>query len=72
MPMESRLKPDGTRIRTMSTLRRFGKAGHIVPTTLLVRVQRFRLVWLVLLKIYAALAVLQPYRDLEAGDIQSL
>ena len=36
----------------------------------------FRLVdwlvgWLVVLKIYVALAVFQPYRDLEAGDNQS-
>ena len=28
--------------------------------------------WLVILRIYVALAVLQPYRDLDAGDIQSL
>ena len=30
------------------------------------------LVWLVVLGIYVALAVFQPYRDLEAGDNQSL
>ena len=28
--------------------------------------------WLVVLRIYVALAVFQPYRDLEAGDNQSL
>ena len=28
--------------------------------------------WLVALRIYVALAVFQPYRDLEAGDNQSL
>ena len=28
--------------------------------------------WLVLLRIYVALAIFQPYRDLEAGDNQSL
>ena len=28
--------------------------------------------WLVVLGIYVALAVFQPYRDLEAGDNQSL
>ena len=28
--------------------------------------------WLVLLRIYVALAVFQPYRDLTAGDNQSL
>ena len=28
--------------------------------------------WLVVLRIYVALAVIQPYRDLEAGDNQSL
>ena len=28
--------------------------------------------WLVVLRIYVALAVFQPYRDLEAGDSQSL
>ena len=28
--------------------------------------------WLVVLRIYVALAVSQPYRDLEAGDNQSL
>ena len=28
--------------------------------------------WLVVLRIYVALAVLQPYCDLEAGDNQSL
>ena len=28
--------------------------------------------WLVVLRIYVALAVFQPYRDLEAGDDQSL
>ena len=30
------------------------------------------LIWLVVLRIYVALAVFQPYRDLEAGDYQSL
>ena len=30
------------------------------------------LIWLVVLRIYVALAVFQPYRDLEAGDNQSL
>ena len=30
------------------------------------------MVWLVALRIYVALAVFQPYRDLEAGDNQSL
>ena len=35
--------------------------------------QTFGLVgWLVALRIYVALAVFQPYRDLEAGDNQSL
>ena len=29
-------------------------------------------VWLVVLRIYVALALFQPYRDLEAGDNQSL
>ena len=33
---------------------------------------RFGLVWFGLLRIYVALAVFQPYRDLEAGDNQSL
>ena len=28
--------------------------------------------WLVVLRIYVALAVFQPYRDLEAGNKQSL
>ena len=28
--------------------------------------------WLVVLRIYFALAVFQPYRDLEAGDNQSM
>ena len=28
--------------------------------------------WLVVLRIYVALAVFQPYHDLEAGDNQSL
>ena len=28
--------------------------------------------WLVVLRIYVALAVFQPYRDLEAGNNQSL
>ena len=28
--------------------------------------------WLVVLRIYVALAIFQPYRDLEAGDNQSL
>ena len=28
--------------------------------------------WFVILRIYVALAVFQPYRDLEAGDDQSL
>ena len=28
--------------------------------------------WLVVLRIYVAFAVFQPYRDLEAGDNQSL
>ena len=28
--------------------------------------------WLVILRIYVALAVFQPYRDLEGGDNQSL
>ena len=28
--------------------------------------------WLVVLRIYVALAVFQPYRDMEAGDNQSL
>ena len=28
--------------------------------------------WLVVLRIYVALEVFQPYRDLEAGDNQSL
>ena len=32
----------------------------------------FGLVWFGLLRIYVALAVFQPYRDLEAGDNQSL
>ena len=32
----------------------------------------FRVGWLVVLRIYVALAVFQPYRDLEAGDNQSL
>ena len=30
------------------------------------------MVWLVVSRIYVALAVFQPYRDLEAGDYQSL
>ena len=30
------------------------------------------MVWLVVWKIYVALAVFQPYRNLEAGDNQSL
>ena len=30
------------------------------------------MVWFGLLRIYVALAVFQPYRDLEAGDNQSL
>ena len=34
----------------------------------LVQIQR----WLVVLRIYVASAVFQPYRDLEAGDNQSL
>ena len=29
-------------------------------------------IWLIVLTIYVALAVFQPYRDLEAGDNQSL
>ena len=37
----------------------------------LIKSIRFGLV-LVLLRIYVALAVFQPYRDLEAGDNQSL
>ena len=28
--------------------------------------------WLVVLRIYVALAIFQPYRDLEAGDNQSM
>ena len=34
--------------------------------------QSWLLSWLVALRIYVALAVFQPYRDLEAGDNQSL
>ena len=33
---------------------------------------KYGLVWFGLLRIYVALAVFQPYRDLEAGDNQSL
>ena len=33
---------------------------------------RSRIGWLVVLRIYVALAVFQPYRDLEAGDNKSL
>ena len=33
---------------------------------------RFWVGWLVVLRIYVASAVFQPYRDLEAGDNQSL
>ena len=32
----------------------------------------YLIVWFGLLRIYVALAVFQPYRDLEAGDNQSL
>ena len=35
-------------------------------------VKDFQSSWLVVLRIYVALAVFQPYRDLEAGDNQSL
>ena len=31
-----------------------------------------RVGWLVVLRIYVALAIFQPYRDLEAGDNRSL
>ena len=34
--------------------------------------QDFLVGWLVVLRIYVALAVFQPYRDLKAGDNQSL
>ena len=33
---------------------------------------RLKIGWLVVLRIYVASAVFQPYRDLEAGDNQSL
>ena len=35
-------------------------------------IRSYGLVWFGLLRIYVALAVFQPYRDLEAGDNQSL
>ena len=34
--------------------------------------KKFGFCWLVALRIYVLLAVFQPYRDLEAGDNQSL
>ena len=46
---------------------------HLPLESMLYRLQQVGwLVWLVVLGIYVALAVFQPYRDLEAGDNQSL
>ena len=36
------------------------------------KIQLFTLAWLVILRIYVALAIFQPYRDMEAGENQSL
>ena len=43
---------------------------HLPLESILYRLQQ--VVWLVVLGIYVALAVFQPYRDLEAGNNQSL
>ena len=41
-------------------------------TIMYIRIGPSHFDWLVVLRIYVALAVFQPYRDLEAGDNQSL
>ena len=54
----------------------FYRKNPIDPTvfrnSVMSNVIRFWVVWLVVLRIYIASAVFQPYRDLKAGDNQSL